>query len=96
MLSTSFGEISLDDLAHVTGGVQAVARASPNPFGFLDELYKGLVFNIAGNIGGAQLATKMYGAKTTAADLQRSKAAFQQFLKTGNKLPRGVPRFGGR
>ncbi len=77
-------ELSLADLATVTGGA-----------GLFDGLYKGLVFNVASNIGGNKLAQQMYGSRMTARDQQRAQAAMKQFLVAGNKLPKGVPNLFG-
>ena len=76
--------ISGDALATVTGGA-----------GFLGNLYQGVVFNVASNVGGKQLAQKMYGSRMTARDQARAQAAMKQFLVAGNKLPKGVPNLFG-
>jgi hypothetical protein len=88
-------ELAVAQLERVIGGAPAVASASSGPLGFLDPIYKNVVFGIAGNVGGTKLAQKMYGARTTAADVARAQAAFKQFLIAGNKLPKGAPNLFG-
>ena len=77
-------DLSLAELATVTGGA-----------GFLDGAYKGIVFNVASNIGGGKLAEQMYGKRMTASDKARAQAAMKQFFVAGNKLPKGVPNLFG-
>ncbi len=97
-------ELSLDALAHVSGGrthhhhhaqPPAAAHAS-NPFtSWLDSMYHGIVDHFAGSIGGTKLAEKMYGSHVTASDKTRSQAAMKKFLDDGHKLPKGVPNIFG-
>ncbi len=63
--------------------------------GFLDGMYKGIVFDVAANVGGGKLAEQMYGRRMTARDKARAQAAMKQFLVAGNKLPKGVPNLFG-
>ncbi len=106
-MSTNFESISADDLAFVTGGAghghthhkhhaHAQPAAPTGIGGFFDGVYKNVVFHVASGIAGPKLADTMYGGHATAADKQRASAAMQQFLASGNKLPKGVPNlFGG-
>ncbi|MBV8757452.1 MAG: hypothetical protein JO257_09265 [Deltaproteobacteria bacterium] len=84
---SDFEEISSDDLAQVAGG---------GLFSWLDNIYKSIVFNVGGKVGGTKLAEKMYGKHTTDRDRARAQAAMHKFLAGGHKLPKGVPNiFGG-
>ena len=108
MTDPSLTELALDDLSRVAGGVthrrthhHAAHHAAPAPqhsggiFGFFHDLYQGAVFKIAGNIGGAKLADKMYGGHATAGDKARAQVAMAHFLEGGHKLPQGVPNLFG-
>ena len=79
--------LSPEELAQVSGGW--------NPFGFLDNIYKNVVFHFASSIGGNKLATAMYGRHTTGKDRARAQAAMHKFLVAGHKLPKGVPNLFG-
>ncbi len=92
-----FVDVSADALAGVAGGARRVVhqQASHNPLSFLDAPYKSIVFNIAGNVGGKQLAQRLWGSNVDARDQARAQAAFKQYLVAGNKLPAGVPNLFG-
>ena len=77
----SFAEVCREDLAGVGGG------------GFLGELFKPMIFDIGAGVGGKQLASKIFGAKTTAQDIAVGTAQMKKFLVGGNKMPKGVPSF---
>ena len=83
-LDTAFGDVPAAALASVAGGA-----------GFLDGIYKNIVFGVASGIAGPKLAQQMYGQHATAEDAARAHAAMKQFLARGNKLPKGVPNLFG-
>jgi len=87
-----FEAISTDDLEQVAGGKR---QSTTGLFGWFDNIYKSIVFNIGGRIGGNKLAEGMYGKHTTDRDRHRAQLAMHKFLEDGHKLPKGVPNLFG-
>ena len=79
-------EISVTELEQVSGGARARQQHS-NLFGRLGVRRQA--------VGGKQLAQRLYGRHTSAADEARAQAAMKKFLVGGNKLPKGVPNLFG-
>ena len=79
----------------MSGGARRRAPAPTGIGGFLDGLFKDVVFHFGGQLGGTKLADKMYGSHVTARDRQRAQAAMHKFLVDGRKLPKGVPNVFG-
>ena len=98
--NSSFAEMTSDELEHATGGAHARHAQPPAShggglFGWLDSIYKNIVFSVGSHVGGGKLAEKMYGKHVTASDRSRSEAAMKKFLVAGHKLPQGVPNIFG-
>src|SRR5688572_14398275 len=61
-----FVEISGEAMATVSGGARRARTTGGGGIGgFFDGIYKNIVFNIGGRMGGTKLAQKMYGKRMT-------------------------------
>jgi hypothetical protein len=96
-MQEDFTDISIDELDHVTGDARAQRQpqSSGGLFGWLDGIYKNIVFHFASHIGGPKLADRLYGQHATAKDHARAETAMKKFLADGHKLPKGVPNLFG-
>lgn len=93
---SDFETLSTDELEDVAGGRrQSSTNGGGGLFGWLDGIYKSIVFDFGGRVGGRKLAEGMYGRHTTDRDRARAQVAMNKFFHDGNKLPKGVPNIFG-